>query len=190
MQTRTSPISKLRTLIACALLAVALTALAPTPASAARCPGAYENPNSASTATVRSATLCLVNAERRQRGMRNLRHNGRLAEAATRHASDMVRRDYFSHDSPGGTDMVDRILRTDYIRASTSSWTVAENIAWGSDSRATPVAIVRMWMHSPGHRANILNRRFEEIGVGIVRGAPRRGVSNAATYVNNFGARG
>jgi len=190
MQTRTSPINKLRTLVACALLAVALTALAPTPASAARCPGAYENPNSASTATVRSATLCLVNAERRQRGMRNLRHNGRLAEAATRHASDMVRRDYFSHDSPGGTDMVDRILRTDYIRASTSSWTVAENIAWGSDSRATPVAIVRMWMHSPGHRANILNRRFEEIGVGIVRGAPRRGVSNAATYVNNFGARG
>jgi uncharacterized protein YkwD len=44
-------------------------------------------------------------------------------------------------------------------------------------------------MHSPGHRANILSSRFREIGIGISRGAPVRGMGNAATYATDFGAR-
>src|SRR5438128_1825537 len=65
-----------------------------------------------------------------------------------------------------------------------------ENIAWGSLDWATPRAIMRSWMNSPPHRANILNRSFRDIGIGVARGAPVSGVSNAATYVTDFGARG
>jgi uncharacterized protein YkwD len=66
---------------------------------------------------------------------------------------------------------------------------VGENIAWGSQELATPRSIVNGWMHSPGHRANILNRRFREIGIGVSRGAPEPGFDRAATYATDFGAR-
>ena len=46
------------------------------------------------------------------------------------------------------------------------------------------------WMHSPPHRANILNGTFSEIGIGIARGAPIGGVGDGATYVTDFGRRG
>jgi uncharacterized protein YkwD len=47
-----------------------------------------------------------------------------------------------------------------------------------------------MWMHSPGHRANILSRTFKEIGIGIARGAPESGQGgDAATYTTDFGFR-
>lgn len=187
--TRKSTIFRLRAPIACSLAALALGAALPSSASAARCSGAYANPSSASTATIRGATLCLLNAERRQRGMPRLSHNARLAEAATRHAKDMVRRRYFSHFSPSGADAVDRIRRTNYVR-SARTWTVGENIAWGAYHMATPHAIVRMWMKSAGHRHNILNRRFREIGIGIARGAPRAGMRQAGTYATDFGFRG
>ena len=68
-------------------------------------------------------------------------------------------------------------------------WTLGENLAWGSYQLATPKSIVRSWMHSPGHRANILNADFHEIGVGVVEGAPEPGVESAATYATSFGTR-
>lgn len=169
---------------------VALCALAPAPASAATaCPGADTHPKDTSLSQTSRATLCLLNSERRKRGIRPLASNSRLAAAAERHARDMDRRNYFSHSSPGGTDMLDRVRSARYIRPG-DSWTVGENIAWGSEEYATPRSIVRIWMHSPGHKANILRRRFREIGVGVARGAPERGVGNAAIYATNFGARG
>jgi len=63
-----------------------------------------------------------------------------------------------------------------------------EIIAWGSRSESTPRQIVRAWMASPGHRHNILQSRFREIGIAIVGGAPVRGVRRAATYATEFGA--
>jgi uncharacterized protein YkwD len=56
---------------------------------------------------------------------------------------------------------------------------------------ATPATIVRAWMHSPGHRANILNRRFREIGIGVASGAPVRdgAAKSGATYATEFGLR-
>ncbi len=61
----------------------------------------------------------------------------------------------------------------------------SENIAWGSGRLETPRAIVRAWMRSRGHRANILGR-FDEIGIGISNGTPRRGL-DGATYATSFG---
>ena len=154
----------------------------------ANCSGTRIRPSASNVRYVRRATLCLINAERRARGMRPLRGNAALARAALRHSRDMVRRKYFSHTSRSGRTFVDRIRVTGYLRRA-RRWTVGENLAWGSSYRATPAQIVRAWMRSPGHRANILNRRFREAGLGIAIGAPRRVAGRSATYSNEFGSR-
>ena len=172
---------------AAALSACAL-ALAAAPSASAACGSVSAQPGQTSRAAMASSTLCLLNAERGQRGLRPLRLNRRLARAARGHASDMARRDYFSHDSLSGASFVDRIRRTGYLRGP-RAWIVGENLAWGSGDRSTPASIVDAWMHSPGHRANILQRRFREIGIGLVGGAPESVPGPAATYATEFGAR-
>jgi uncharacterized protein YkwD len=83
--------------------------------------------------------------------------------------------------------MPQRIKRTNYLRGA-RGWTLGENLAWGTGSAATPARIVSAWMHSPGHRRNILDRRYREFGIGLALGAPTGGPG--ATYVNEFGRRG
>jgi uncharacterized protein YkwD len=180
-----------RLLLAAALSAAAFLAVpAPAPAaSASVCASASDAPGEASTRQLVGATLCLLNDQRSARGMRGLRLNGRLSRAAHRHALDMARRNYFSHDSLGGSSFVDRIRSTGYLR-SANSWLVGENLAWGSGDRSTPQAIVRSWMDSPGHRTNILNRRYREIGIGVAFGSPTGYRTGAATYATDFGSRG
>lgn len=179
-----------RRLVTTALFALAIAVPAAKPASAAvSCgPAADRNPATSSTLAAERATLCLLNRERRAYGLRRLSANGALRLAGARHASDMVRRDYFSHTAPGGISFVSRIKETSYIRPQ-AAWTVGENLAWGAGSSATPRSIVRSWMKSPGHRANILKRRYRQIGIAVVRGVPVSGVGAAgATYATEFGA--
>ena len=173
-----------------ALAAVAaLTVFAAAPVSAsATCKHRYALPSQVSNKTVKQTTLCLLNHRRRVHGRHALKPNRRLARAAHRHARDMVQRNYFSHTSPGGASFVDRIMRQDYVDPG-EGWTLGENLAWGSYQLATPKSIVRSWMHSPGHRANILNPAFREIGIGVVTGAPEAGTDHAATYATSFGRR-
>jgi uncharacterized protein YkwD len=172
-----------------AALSVGALALAGAPAaSAAACGSTSAMPGQASKAAMAGSTICLVNAERGQRHLRPLKLNRRLSRAATGHAGDMVRRDYFSHDSLSGASFVDRIRRTGYL-GGPRAWIVGENLAWGSGDRSSPAAIVRAWMNSPGHRANILQRRFREIGIGLALGAPENPEGPAATYATDFGAR-
>jgi uncharacterized protein YkwD len=172
------------------LAAVAATAAfipAPTAAAAgAACPKADELPGRMSVREVRIATLCLLNAERRRHGLPGLKQNVRLRIAGTRHARDMVGRRYFSHDSRSGRAFDTRIKLTGYARR-TRRAAVGENLAWGAGERATPRSIVRSWMNSPGHRANILHPLFREIGIAVVRGTPRG--LEGATYATEFGRR-
>ena len=169
--------------------ALAVLAPATVPATAAAgCKNAKAHPSEVSKKKVKRATLCLLNRKRAEHDKRGLRHNKRLARAARRHARDMVERDYFSHTAPGGVSFVDRIMDADYVKPG-QGWTLGENLAWGSYQLATPRSIVRSWMRSPGHRANILNGRFREIGIGVVRGAPKPGTENAGTYATSFGTR-
>jgi uncharacterized protein YkwD len=180
---------RLRPLLAVALIALAGMLALPGPAAAARCKHANADPGDASQRSLRIATRCLLNKKRREHGLRRLRGNGRLHRAAGRHTVDMARRHYFSHTSISGASFLDRIRRTGYLRR-TRSWSVGENIAWGTGDLSSPRSIVRAWMRSPGHRANILNRRFREIGIGISFGAPRRSSTRpAATYTTDFGLR-
>jgi uncharacterized protein YkwD len=145
-----------------------------------------------SEATMTRSTVCLLNKQRARRGLRKLRLDARLTKAARQHTIDMVKRNYFSHNSRSGADVVDRLRDTGYMRGA-RSWTVGENLAWGSGTRSTPREIVAAWMKSPGHRSNILQRRFREIGIGVVFATPRRSGSSAgraaATYTTTFGAR-
>jgi uncharacterized protein YkwD len=188
----TKPVLRLATPLAivCALLA------APTSAAAKR--GAICKPaTTAATSTVprkapsirlARAAVCLINHQRRARGLRRLRLNRRLSRAARWHSHDMVKRRYFDHVSRSGKDVVDRLYRSGYL-GGRSSWTVGENLAWGTNVRGTPRQIVRAWMRSPGHRQNILNPRFREIGIGVRKGSPVGSGPPAATYTTTFGAR-
>lgn len=171
-----------------AAVAVLVPSAVPASAAAAPCANRDAHPSETRTGVVKRATLCLLNRRRAAKGLKKLRHNRQLAVAARRHAQDMVSRDFFAHTAPGGVSFVDRILRTDYVRAN-SGYSVGENLAWGSYQLGTPRLIVRAWMKSPGHRRNILDGRFREIGIGVVRGAPQPGVQRAATYATTFGRR-
>ena len=176
-------------LLACAAVAAACALPAPATAAPAGCASASAEPHSARYVAVRGAVLCLINAERRRRGLPKLRYNRRLATAAGRHARDMVRQRYFSHDSKDGRDFVDRIRRAGYLRGGSGGWSLGENLAWGCGNMASPREIVNAWMHSPGHRNNILSRRFRHVGIAFARDAPFRDADRGATYVTEFGRR-
>jgi uncharacterized protein YkwD len=180
----------LRALTVLAGMALALLAFGgPASVAAAPCANATTKPGEASERVLAKATVCLVNRERSRRGMRALRVNRRLSQAALAHTRDMVEQRYFQHVSKSGTDVVDRLLSTGYL-GGVRSWVVGENLAWGTDRLSTPRQTVAAWMNSPGHRANILKRRFREIGIGVVFHAPS-GTRNpvAATYTTTFGYR-
>jgi uncharacterized protein YkwD len=156
-------------------------------AAVAACPAATTAPSPESADQVERSVLCLLNLERTSRGLGRLRSNGRLADAATDHSRDMVRRRYFSHVSPGGGTMGERIRETGYLTRA-RSYSIGENLAWGTGDLASPLKIVEAWMRSPGHKRNILHAKFDEVGIGLALGAPVR--DGGATYTTNFGARG
>jgi uncharacterized protein YkwD len=169
-------------------LATTANANAATPNRVATpCAGANLTPTPASAAKVRSATLCLLNRQRALHGLRRLRAQRSLSHAATNYARLMVHQHFFDHVSPSGSTMASRIERTNYLHH-TRAWSLGENLAWGAGTASTPWQIVNAWMHSPGHRRNILDPSFKEIGIGVALGAPT-GLTGAATYVNEFGRR-
>jgi uncharacterized protein YkwD len=162
------------------VLAAALTTAclaAPSAAHASCGAAASARPANVSTASAVRATLCLLNEQRANHHLRPLHENTALDRASRGHSYAMVAHHYFDHG-----DFVGRIHRAGY-----SGYTLGENIAWGSLQYSTPASIVDMWMHSAGHRANILRAKFRDIGIGIANGSPERGVSGAATYTTDFG---
>ncbi|MCD2462764.1 CAP domain-containing protein [Streptomyces sp. MBT42] len=103
--------------------------------------------------------IALVNAERAKAGCGPLSANATLTRAAQGHSEDMAARDFFDHTNPDGAGPGERVTAAGY------PWsTYGENIAMGQSS---PEQVMESWMNSPGHRANILNCDFKEIGVGI-----------------------
>ena len=141
-------------------------------------------------AAAESATLCLLNAERRARRRRPLRDNRQLRVAALRHSRDMVERDFFDHVNPDGLDAHRRIVRAGY-RLPRSGGVTGENLASAEEEKSTPAEIVEGWMHSPGHRRNILRPAFREIGIGILPEATdySHPDNRGATYTTTFGRR-
>jgi uncharacterized protein YkwD len=122
--------------------------------------------------------LDLTNAARRRQGCRPLTLDDSLVEAAGSHASDMVRRHYMDHHNPDGKDPGDRIAAAGFRG---NGW--GENIAAGYDSAQRVFAA---WMTSDGHRANILNCKFNRIGIGFDPGQVKS-QWGPGSWVQDFG---
>jgi uncharacterized protein YkwD len=107
------------------------------------------------------AILAEMNRVRAGHGLPALRHDGRLMRAARSHTLGMLRTKTFSHGN-----MAARLQRFG-IRGGR----VGENLAWGAGTYASAQAIVRMWLASPSHRANLLRPGFRRIGLGAAVGS-------------------
>ena len=174
-----------------ALVLVSLLCTVPAaPAAAKPCANQNLMPSQDNIPQIRSATLCLINKERTRRGRRALRASGHLRNAAQSYSEQMVRESFFDHVTPGGTTLLSRIRRTTGYLVDAVRYSLGENLAWGSGELATPRQTVIAWMRSPGHRRNMLDKRFRHVGVGVAIGAPTNvdGMP-AATYTTEFGRR-
>jgi uncharacterized protein YkwD len=138
-------------------------------------------------AAMSAATLCLLNGIRVDHGLAPLASNPHLVTAATAYAQDLIAGSYFSHTGRDGSTVFDRVKAAGYIPPG-AGWSLGENLAWGTGSYSTPQGAVDAWMHSPGHRDNILRRDYREVGIGVVIGVPDDGGSGA-TYTLDFGVR-
>jgi uncharacterized YkwD family protein/spore coat assembly protein SafA len=108
-----------------------------------------------------NAVAVIVNQERARVGLSPLRYNWQLARVARYKSEDMEAKNYFSHTSPtyGSPFTMMKNFGINYMSA-------GENIAMG---QPTPSSVMTAWMNSSGHRANILNTSFTEIGVGVAK---------------------
>lgn len=113
---------------------------------------------SAGQSSMTSQVVNLVNSERAAQGLTALQKDSRLAALAQQKAEDMAKNQYFSHTSPTYGSAFDMLKAAGY-----NYKTAGENIAMGQKSAAS---VMDGWMHSSGHRANILHTSYEKIGVG------------------------
>ncbi|WP_369197868.1 CAP domain-containing protein [Streptomyces djakartensis] len=118
--------------------------------------------------------LALVNRERATAGCSPVTANDRLTRAADDYSDVMASSGVMSHTGPDGSTMTTRVEAAGY------QWsTLGENIARG---QADAASVMKSWMNSPGHRANILNCSFKELGVGVHFG------DGGPWWTQNFGA--
>ncbi|MGW2424780.1 CAP domain-containing protein [Streptomyces sp. NPDC001709] len=157
-----------RNLTAIAIGAVASTALLTAPASA-----------SSNPATMRSEVIKLTNTERVKAGCPPLTSNSALTKAAQNHTADMADHNFVGHTGSDGSSLVDRVQAAGY-----TGWSaLAENVAAGQTAAAD---MVKSWMNSPDHRANILNCSLRHIGVGYVT---KPGSTQGTYWTQDFGAK-
>lgn len=113
--------------------------------------------------------LDLTNIERSKAGFPLLTFNSKLAAAAQKHSQNMAMQDFFDH-----RHLVERVQAEGYQYSR-----IGENISAG---QSTPESVVQGWMNSPGHRKNILNSQFRELGVGYYFLQNDGGSINYRTY--------
>lgn len=125
-----------------------------------------------------SSLLRALNQVRAQHGLAPLRVDLRLERAARAYSAHMLRTGTFAHGD----------FRTRIVRYGGRGPVLGENLAWGVGSAASAQGIVRMWMNSPSHRANVLRPGFNRIGVGR-RVGTFAGRPGAAVVTANFAGR-
>ena len=167
-----------------ALAALLAVALAPSSGSA-QGPG-----KTTQMVQLQTALVAQINSFRSAHGLVRLKVSGPLTGAADRHSAQMAKLGFFSHDSANGESFSQRIAQA-YSPRGFRSWTVGENLVWGGPDIGAARAF-RLWLSSAPHRANLLNARWREVGLGAVHAASAPGVygGGAATIVTaDFGAR-
>jgi hypothetical protein len=111
-----------------------------------------------------------TNQVRLERGLRPLQWDALAYKAATGHAQDMLRRNFFAHQNPDGLGAAERMRAAGVLEVM-----VGENLASfeGYPDALIPQRALSGWMNSPGHRANLLKPGFTHLGVALVRQGPR-----------------
>ncbi|NUL05708.1 CAP domain-containing protein [Streptomyces lunaelactis] len=142
--------------------------------SASSSGGSGSGAGSGSSNGAEAQVLTLVNKERASASCSPLTSNAKLTEAADDYSDVMARSGVMSHTGPDGSTMSGRVDAAGYLWS-----TLGENIARGQSDAA---AVMDAWMNSPGHRANILNCSFKEIGIGVHFG------DGGPWWTQNFGA--
>lgn len=116
--------------------------------------------------TTENRVIALVNVQRSKVGLQPLKANWQVSRVARYKSQDMINKGYFSHTSPTyGSPFT--MMESFGIKFSAAG----ENIAMG---QTTPEAVMTGWMNSPGHRSNILNPTYTEIGVGLAKDSSGR----------------
>ena len=163
-------------LLAVLALAAATTVLTPIAAAHGRgCADGHARIATARRAQLQRAVVCLINAQRRERGLPGLRENPHLNRSAQGWTNVMVTHRDFTH----GADFAARITAVGF------RWsTVGENIATGFQ---TPTAVVNAWMASTGHCQNILNPSYRYVGTGVRSNAIGGFSTQGGTWTQDFG---
>jgi uncharacterized protein YkwD len=150
-------------------------------APASACP--HQNQPALANKVQLQAMLCLTNYARSHSKLARIAANPQLVEAAAGKVRDILRCGEFSHEACG-REFTYWMEKSGYL--SGSCWEAAENIAWGTGAIGTPRAIMRAWLHSAGHRENILGP-YTDIGIGLREGAIE-GTTGAHVWVQEFGS--
>jgi len=135
-----------------------------------------ESPNPILT---QAGTIRWTNINRQNNSLPALQENSKLDNSALQKAKDMLEKQYFDHISPSGKGPQDLAAGADYSYIS-----IGENLAMGNF--ANDKELLDAWMASPGHRENILNKGFTEIGVAVMAGKFEG--KNTWVAVQEFGA--
>lgn len=125
-------------------------------------PDKNNKPTENATSSEAEAVLKLVNEERSKQGLKSLKLSTTLTSIATTKSKDMAVNNYFSHTSPTYGSPFEMLQHFGVTYRS-----AGENIAAG---QKTPQEVMNAWMNSSGHRANILNSSYTELGVGYYKG--------------------
>lgn len=134
----------------------------------------------------RRTMLCLVDYARAEDGLAPLRLDPTLDAAGQAKLYADVSCAQFSH-TPCGQPFA-RVFAA-YL-AGANGYRIGENIAWGNGGYASPRATMDAWIHSSGHRANLLTADFRDVGIGYVPGERFQGMDGVSLWSNEFGVRG
>jgi uncharacterized protein YkwD len=143
-----------------------------------------------SVSKLNSQVVREVNRIRAQHHLAPLAQSAPLTRAAASHSRSMATDGYFAHESADGSVFWQRI-KGYYSASGHSYWSVGENLVWASPN-LTAGQVVKMWMNSAPHRANLLSKTWREIGLSAVyaSNAPGTFKDRAATIVTaDFGVR-
>ena len=136
-------------------------------------------------AAAQVAMQCLTNYARAHAKLGPLALNTTLGAAGQAKLKADLSCGEFSH-TPCGTPF-DSVFAP-YVQGATS-YAIGENIAWSTGSYGTPRATMDAWLNSDGHRENILNAEFTEVGVGYLSGQTFQGYDGATLWSQEFGVR-
>jgi uncharacterized protein YkwD len=164
-----------------------------TPSAAASSSGTFR-PASATTTryapVLHRAIVAEINIVRRSFGRTRLTLSTQLVRAGQEHARELALHGFFSHDWSDGSPFGNWIQRF-YPAGKARTWGAAENLAWSTPELSAKSA-VEMWLASPAHRRTLLEKRWRQVGIGVVQASAAGGVyegQNVVIIAGEFGLR-